>query len=109
MQFRDRLRSWNDADDDGVTQRKLQRRGWQGDMVSRADRGDAADPLHDALRRWFGVEERALDGPGRQDAGIVRAADNDFRAAPLAQRQKRGEGFLLEQCIAAGKQEVVEM
>ena len=84
LQFGDRLGAGDDARDDRVGQGKLQRRGGHGDVVALADGLDFRHAVEDALRRQFGIEHGALDRAGGEDAGVVGAADDDFRVALLA-------------------------
>ncbi len=93
--------------------RKLQRRGAQRDIelgAHRFDRGDARDKI--GRRRSIVEIRRAAVGrmrAGRQDAGVVRTADDERHAALLADRQQLGKRALVEQRIAAGEQHDVEI
>ena len=92
-----------------MAERELQRRGRQPDAVAGADRLDPPHPLHDLGRRRRILEVGALDRAGGEDAGVVGAADQERDVALLAQRQEAVERRLLEQGVAAGEQEAVEV
>jgi hypothetical protein len=92
-----------------MTERELERRRGETDAVTGADGFDPAYPGGD-----FGwcrpvVVVGAFDGAGGEDAGIVRAADDEPDALPLAERQELVESALLEQGEAPGQEEAVEV
>src|SRR4051794_33994262 len=74
-----------------------------------ADGLDAPDAIHDVPWRLGVIVIGAWLWPGRQDAGIVRTAENDADAALLTERQEGGKRFLFQQRVAPGQQEQVEV
>jgi hypothetical protein len=97
-----------DRRDRRVAERELQGRGRQTHAVAPAYRLDPAHPRHDLGRRRGVLEIGAVHRPGREDAGVVGAADDQRDLAPLAQRQERVERPLLEEGIATGEQKAVD-
>ncbi len=108
-----RLRAVGHAGQDGgdgrMMQRKLQGRGLQRHAMPAADRLDAARALEDRGRGGGIVVTGALDRARGEDAGIVGSAEQDAGAAALAERQEAVERLLVEQRVAAGEQEAVEV
>src|SRR6266851_8106783 len=92
-----------------MVQRKLQRGTGEGDAVRAAHHLDAAYPLHHLGRRRMIVVGRTGDGAGRQYAGIERPADDDCDVSRNAERQEAVERRLLEQRVAAGEEEAIEI
>ena len=92
-----------------MTEREVQRGGRERDAVARAHRLDLAHPLEDRGRRRRVLEIGAGDRSGREDAGVVGAADDQRDVAPRAQRQEGIERPLLQQGVAAGKEKAVEV
>ena len=90
-------------------QGKAQRGGGDGHPVGGADPLDPGDPAENLRRRGLVVVEGAIDRPGRKDAGIVGAAQQNADAALLAQRQEALQSLLLQQRIAPGEEEEVEI
>jgi hypothetical protein len=92
-----------------MMQRELQRGAGEGNTVASAHRRDAVDPLDDLGRRRLIIVGRAGNSPGRQDPGIERTADDDGDVPRDAERQEAIERRLLEQRVAAGEEEAVEI
>ncbi len=92
-----------------MAQRKTQRRIGERHAMGSADGVDARDTRHDIRRRGTIIVARAVHRPGREDAGIEHAAQDD--ADPLAQRQRQEalRSALFQQRIASGHQHRVEI
>ena len=88
---------------------ELERGVDERDAVRTADLGDSRDPLPDRFRGRFVVVEGARPGTAREDPGVVRATDDDADPAFLAEGEKAREGLLLEQGVAPGEKEDVEV
>ena len=74
-----------------------------------ADRLDPANPVEDLGRGGVVIVPGPRPGPGRQHARIIRSAQKNADAALDAERQERGQRLLLQERIAPGQQEQVEI
>src|SRR5580692_9296808 len=103
--------TWYDTGDLWMSQGKLQGRCRQGHVVALTMRLEAAHAIDDALRRdpIVIVQGPAVPCPGRQNAGVVRTANDDGYSATRARRQQRIQRILLEQGVAAREQDDVEL
>ena len=93
-----------------MRERKLDRRRLQADAVPRRDRLDARHAREHVGRRIgvpvLGARPRA----GHQDAGVERRGEQDRDAACAdAERQQRRQRRRVEQRVAAGQHEAVEV
>ena len=98
-----------DADDRGMPERKAQRRLRQPDLERLADLLDPPHALLHVVGRGAVVVVRVGLQPGRQNARVERAADDDADPLLLAERQKARQRLLLEQRVAAREHEHVEV
>src|ERR1700677_4874761 len=87
-----------------MTERKLQGRSGERDVMASAYRLDSANLVHDIRGRRDVVVLGAFDCPGGEDAGVIRAAEHNADVALLAKRQEVVQRALLQQRVAAGKQ-----
>ena len=81
------------------------------DAVTFADTFDGRNTGNKLGRRWFVVETQRLPGwgsAGGENSGVERTAKSDAGAARLAQRQQFAERAVVDQGVAAGKQQAVE-
>jgi hypothetical protein len=92
-----------------VGQRELQGGGGQRRGVGQANGLQPADLVEDLGRGRAVVVVRAGAGALDQDPRIERAADNDRHVAGGAARQEAIQRRLLQQGVAAGQQEDVEV
>ena len=92
-----------------VSERELQRRRRERDAMAAADGVDPAHPLEHLGRRCPVVVGRALARPGGEDARVERPADQDADLLLDAERQQLVERALLQQRVAAGEQDAVEV
>ena len=92
-----------------MMQRELQCGCLQRYVMRRADFLYRCDPSKDVLRCRRVVEPGVLDRSTRENARVVRAAENDADATFLAQRQEGFQRFLFEQRIAPSQQEAIEV
>ena len=90
-------------------ERELEGGGAERDGVAGADLLDVAGAGEDGRGGGGVVVVGAWGGAGRQDAGIVGATDDDADAALEAEGQEAVEGGLVEQGVAAGEEEAVEV
>src|ERR1700722_19501548 len=104
-----RNRAGDDGVDDGMAEGKLPRRGGKRNTMARADRLDFLHPLEDLGAGRGVIVHRARNGAGREDSGIVAAADDDPDAAFLAAWKLALEHILLEQGVAHRQQEKVHV
>jgi len=79
------------------------------DAMGLADALDPRDLVHHFGRGRPVVEMSARLGPGRQDAGIVDAPEDDADPLPFGERQELVQGVLLEERVAPGEQHAVEV
>ena len=103
----DRARARYGRCDGRVGQAELQGSRLQRHAVAVAHILDAAGPLHHLTRRGQVVEGRLVRQVRRQDAAVVRPAQDDADALLVAQGQQLVEAGLVEQRVPARQQEAV--
>ena len=94
-----------------MRQRELQRRRAQRHAVRVAHRLDPLGAL-DPGRRGRGIVEarhRSAARAGGQQAGVEGAADRDANTALVAQRQQGGQRTVVEQAVAPGQHQRVDL
>ncbi len=74
-----------------------------------ADLAKFTDARKDMFGRGGVIVARTLDGSGRQNARIIRTAQNDSDITFDAQRQETVERVLFQQRIASGQKEAVKL
>src|SRR6266540_499886 len=109
----DAARAGEHGDYRRMRERKLQRRRAQGDCEGGAHFFDCLDPRDDVRGGRLVVEVRHRSArrarAGREDAGVVRSADNDAHTSANAVGQQLRQRALIEQRVAAGEQQVIEI
>ena len=99
----------DDRQHDVLAERELQGSRRQRHAVRRSHLLDPRGPLHQ-LRRRLGVEEGGAGlGAGRQDAGIEGCRQHDADPPLAAERQEPVVCRVVEQRVAAGQHEEVEI
>ena len=104
-----RLPAGNDGQDGGVAEREAQGRLGEAHLVGGADPVDPGDPVEDRGGRRLVIVERAGFRACRQDAGVEGSTDDDADLLVRAIGQERGERVLLQQRVAPGQEEQVEV
>ena len=95
-----------------MRERELQRRRAQRHAVTLADAFDGCHTRNEFGGRRLVVEAQRLLGSrdaGGKNARIEYAAKRDTNAARLAQRQQLGQRAMIEQGVASGEQQAVEV
>ncbi len=92
-----------------MRKRKLQRRSRQLDAMAAAHRLDASHLVEDGRRGRLVVVGCSLARADRQNAGIEGGRKQDRHALLLAQRQQLIERALLDERVAAGQHDAVDV
>src|ERR1700722_19660906 len=104
-----RNRAWNDRGDDRMAKGKMQRRRGKRNTMAGADSLDFLHPLQDLGAGGRIIVHRAGNGSGRQNPGIVDAANDDPEDPLLAARELAFEHVLPKQRVAHGEQEEIHV
>src|SRR5258706_13072427 len=88
---------------------ELQRCLGKTNTMFSADIIDAPDAVEDLWRCPLIIIISPIDRAGCQDAGVIRASQNDANIAFHAHRQETLERFLLKQRVAAADEEAMQV